>query len=295
MRASAIGVLLVVLSFPVIAQVEITTDNPDAGAALEIKSTTGGFLLPRMTTSQIFYINAPEAGLTVFNKDSLDLWFFDGIRWRGVHDPSDTLNPSAGYCGIDLLYEGQYYMTVKIGTQCWMAENLNVGTMINGDQEQTQQIPDTIQKYCYNNSEDSCAIYGGLYQWKEMMQYSTTPGVQGICPENWHIPTDSEWTTLFSYLGGWEIAGGKMKEEGSIHWQSPNTGATNESGFTALPGGLRNPAGSFISIRAYAWFWTSTTATALKAYNHWLYHDLTSIISGNQDKVNGFSVRCVKD
>jgi len=147
-----------------------------------------------------------------------------------------------------------------IGTQCWFKENLNVGTMINGTHNQTNNS--VIEKYCYNNLTSNCDIYGGLYQWGEMVQYLNgtsntttwnpppTGNVQGICPTGWHIPKDAEWTVLTTYLGGVSVAGGAMKETGNAHWSSPNTGATNSSGFTALGSGLRwsnNPPPYFIS------------------------------------------------
>ncbi len=128
-----------------------------------------------------------------------------------------------------------------------MAENLNVGSMINGSSNQTNN--GIIEKYCYDDNTSNCDTYGGLYQWEEMMQYVTTPGAQGICPDGWHLPTDEEFKTMEMALGmsqgeaddtGWRGTdeGGKMKESGTTHWYSPNMGATNSSGFTALPGGL---------------------------------------------------------
>ena len=125
--------------------------------------------------------------------------------------------------------DGQTYNSVQIGTQCWMAENLNIGEMINGSEEMTDN--GVIEKYCYDNDPANCETYGGLYQWNEMMEYTTTPGVQGICPTDWHLPSDGEWTTLTDFLGGESVAGGKMKETGTVHWRTPNIGATNESGF----------------------------------------------------------------
>ncbi|MCD4697445.1 MAG: hypothetical protein K8S16_14520, partial [Bacteroidales bacterium] len=141
-------------------------------------------------------------------------------------------------CGDVLIdtRDGQSYNTVQIGTQCWMAENLNIGTRIDGVNEMTDNS--TIEKYCYDDLETNCDTYGGLYQWDEMMQYTTTPGVQGICPTGWHLPTDNEWCTLENGVDagtvsctaiGWRgiDAGGNLKEIGTTHWNSPNTGATN--------------------------------------------------------------------
>ena len=142
--------------------------------------------------------------------------------------------------------DDQIYKVVKIGQQWWMQENLNIGTMIDSLQDATDN--DIIEKYYYQNNDSLGNIYGGLYQWDEMMDYNTSdngnPGItQGVCPIGWHLPTDSEWTELTDFLGGESVAGGKLKEAGTIHWKSPNTGASNESGFKALPGSYRNDLG----------------------------------------------------
>ncbi len=161
-------------------------------------------------------------------------------------------------CVAPVLYEGQSYATVQIGDQCWFRENLNVGIMVS---DHSTGVPhthcsdnDTIEKYCYNQDTEKCAEYGGLYDWNEMMQYGNVPGSQGICPVGWHIPSDAEWCELLTYLDpsvdcnagnvtGVD-AGGKMKEPGLTHWASPNTGATNQSGFSALGTGCRAAAGT---------------------------------------------------
>jgi uncharacterized protein (TIGR02145 family) len=193
------------------------------------------------------------------------------------------------------------YSIVKIGTQVWMAENLKVGIRIDGIQEQTNN--NTIEKYCYNNDVNNCNTYGGLYQWNEMMQYVTTSGVQGICPSGWHIPTDAEWTVLTSFLGD-GVAGGKMKSTGTVEagtglWHSPNTGATNESGFTAVPAGHRFINGSFYSIGDNGNWWSSSARAAWSyTFNAW-YRTLHSNYNNESRnygyKNYGFSVRCVRD
>jgi len=113
-----------------------------------------------------------------------------------------------------IVYGGQTYNTVQIGAQCWLKENLNIGTKINGTVNQNNNS--IIEKYCYGDLESNCNIYGGLYQWNEMMQYVTTAGVQGICPAGWHVPTDDQWATVATFLGGEGLAGGKMKSTGTI-------------------------------------------------------------------------------
>ncbi|MGE5423741.1 MAG: FISUMP domain-containing protein, partial [Syntrophothermus sp.] len=202
-------------------------------------------------------------------------------------------------CGTPLLDErdGKSYNTVQIGTQCWMAENLNTGIRI--DYSQGQSNNSTIEKYCYANLESNCDVYGGLYQWREMMQYSTNPGVQGICPSGWHLPTDEEQTILTTWLGGNSIAGGKMKETGTGHWTSPNTGATDEAGFTMLPGGFRDYTAGIGQINERGALWSSTQNGGAGYNCSWnldlLYNSVEVTRSGGAMWSNGFSVRCVKN
>ena len=174
-----------------------------------------------------------------------------------------------------------------------MAENLNVGTRIDGANEQTDNS--TMEKYCYDDLESNCNVYGGLYQWNEMMQYITTPGVKGICPTGWHMPTDDEWTILTTFLGGESVACGKMKETGLTHWASPNTGATNSSGFTVLPGGGRSGGVFFYTVSYNALFWSSSPYDALNSWGRRLTHNSEGILHQFNYKADGFSVRCVKN
>jgi len=202
--------------------------------------------------------------------------------------------------------DGQTYNTVQIGTQCWMAENLNVGTRIDGVNNQTDNS--TIEKYCYDDDVANCDTYGGLYQWDEMMQYVATEGVQGICPNDWHLPTDDEWKTMEMELGmtqvqadaeGWRGTdeGGKMKETGTTHWWSPNTGATNSSGFTALSGSHRsNSNGSFYYLGRYGYWWSSSETSGTFAWYLYLYYDDAQVGRDSNGYSNyGFSVHCLKN
>ena len=209
-------------------------------------------------------------------------------------------------CGETIIdtRDGQVYNTVEIGGQCWMAENLNIGTMINGSSNQTNNS--TIEKYCYSDNTANCDVYGGLYQWDEAMQYVTTPGTQGICPDGWHFPADAEWMTLEEEVEsttgvnwnttGWRgtDAGGNLKETGTSHWQSPNTGATNSSGFTALPGGRRFSSVSFNDLTTYAGFWSSSE-NGSDAWSRFLGHDRAQVFRYPDYKAQGFSVRCLRD
>jgi len=187
--------------------------------------------------------------------------------------------------------DGNFYKTVQIGDQCWMKENLKVGNIIDGSQNQTDN--GIIEKYCYNNDTTNCDVYGGLYLWDEMMQYSTTPGVQGICMSGWHLPTDHEWTALTNYLGGEDVAGGAMKEAGTTHWLAPNTGAINESGFSGLPGGY-NYSGSFGNLGSYGNWWSSTESFS-DASGWSLYYFNGGVLRYYTHHPYGVSVRCVRD
>ena len=200
-------------------------------------------------------------------------------------------------CGDSITYSGKKYGTVLIGAQCWFAQNLNNGTRINGSSEQTNNS--TIEKYCYNDLESNCDIYGGLYLWDEAMQYSTTEGVQAICPTGWHIPTDAEWTTVTTFLGGEDVAGGKMKSTGTIGvgtglWSSPNTGATNESGFTAVPAGC-SYYGAFYNVGTTGYWWSSTVLDTEYAWSRYTNYYYSSVGRDPNLKWIGESVRCLRN
>jgi uncharacterized protein (TIGR02145 family) len=184
------------------------------------------------------------------------------------------------------------YPILQVGAQTWMAANLNAGARI---QDTTNQNSNgVVEKYCYENNEANCNVYGGLYQWGEMMSYDTIPGSRGICPAGWHIPTNAEWTTLMTYLGGDSAAGGKMKETGFAHWASPNTGATNSSGFTALPGGYRYYSGT-LYMTDYAVFWSSNESGTSNAWYLQLQFNYVYVTRRAYTKANGYSVRCLKN
>jgi len=202
-----------------------------------------------------------------------------------------VVNPVVNACpGIPTVnYGGKTYNTVQIGTQCWFRENLDIGTRIDATVEQTDN--GILEKYCYNDQESNCAIYGGMYQWNEMMQYVTTSAT-GICPQGWHIPSDAEWNDLQAFLEG--DPGGKMKEAGFIHWLSPNTGATNSSGFTALPGGLLYPNKTFDELNRDCYIWSSTDGGS-SAPHRTLRYTTANLERYTNSMVYGFSVRCLKD
>ncbi|MBN1338601.1 MAG: hypothetical protein JXA03_04720, partial [Bacteroidales bacterium] len=203
--------------------------------------------------------------------------------------------------------DNRVYKTILIGNQCWMAENLNIGVRIDGANNQADNS--TFEKYCYDNDPANCETYGGLYQWDEAMQYVTDETAQGICPDGWHMPTDWQWQILEGTADsqypvidpewdnlGWRgfDAGGNLKETGTTHWNSPNTGATNFSGFTALPGGRRDPSGDFNVIGDYSYWWSASQSGS----NRWSrrLHFINVQINRNEhSKSYGFSIRCLKD
>jgi uncharacterized protein (TIGR02145 family) len=186
--------------------------------------------------------------------------------------------------------------SVTIGTQVWMLKNLDVITYRNGDPIPKVTDPTTWSilttgAYCYYNNDSItyAATYGKLYNW-----YAVHDS-RGIAPVGWHISSDAEWVTLKTYLGGQSVAGGPLKETSTLHWLSPNTGATNNSGFKGLPGGLRNYDGPFNSIGKVGYWWSSIDFTTMDALFHYLSFDNVYLNGYHLDKRNGFSVRCFKD
>jgi len=284
--------------------VGIGTISPNSSALLDVESTSKGLLPPRMTTSQRDAISNPASGLTIYNTDKNDMEFYNGNYWRRFQ----LANSEYVVCGEDFidLRDNKSYSTVQIGTQCWMAENLNVGTRIDGSGSQTNNS--TIEKYCYNDNNTNCDTYGGLYQWDEMMGYVTTEGTQGICPTGWHLPTDAEWMTLEEEVESttgvnWNTtgkrgtdAGGNLKETGTSHWISPNTGATNNSSFTALPGGGRSYSdGSFYNLGYNGHWWSSSENSGVYAWYRYLFYNFAQVDRWATLQTSGFSVRCLKD
>lgn len=194
---------------------------------------------------------------------------------------------------------GNTYKTITIGTQTWMAENLRVTKYRNGDPipnvtDNTAWTTLTTGAYCsYGNTanKDDIASYGRLYNW-----YAASDS-RNIAPLGWHVFTDAEWTTLTTYLGGEDVVGGKMKEAGTTHWwTSPNTGATNESGFTALPSSFRDGTNGTFNYLGYVGYWWSSTADgATNAWSRCMSYDNARCDRDNVIKQSGIAVRLIKD
>ena len=214
----------------------------------------------------------------------------EGAVWNFITEPAGP-QPCPGIPTVT--YEGQVYNTVLIGDQCWLKENLNVGSMINGTTNMTDNS--IIEKYCFNNDTANCNEYGALYQWNEIMEYYVSNNfVQGICPDGWHLPKNEEWTTLTDFLGS--NAGGKMKEAGFAHWAYPNNGATNEIGFTGLPGGFRHcNTAAFQYIQTRGNWWSSTESSEYDAIDRQLNYSNNGVSGNGRRKNYGFSVRCIKN
>jgi uncharacterized protein (TIGR02145 family) len=207
--------------------------------------------------------------------------------------------------GFTDIRDGNHYEVVKIGNQVWMAENLKylpgvVGPGIGSETTSYYYV------YGYNGTVVADAkatvnypTYGVLYNWPAAMNGATSStanpsGVQGVCPTGWHLPSNAEWIELIDYLGGTDVAGGKLKEAGTTHWSSPNEGATNESGFTALPGG-RVFVGNFYYLNSSGDWWSSTEFDGTYVINYTMNFGGSYVLFGNNLKDSGFSIRCVRD
>ncbi len=236
------------------------------------------------------------AGGTLFTRY---VWAYNACGWSGVTVLVKTTDPWVCAGNFTDSRDNQVYAMVLIGTQCWMAQNLNYGTRINSSQQQLNE--GTVQKYCYSDNASNCTVYGGLYNWGELMNYTSSgnanpSGRQGICPSGWHVPSNAEWEQMVTQLGGADTAGGAMKETGTLHWTAPNTGATNTSGYTALPGGYYPASGGYANLGNAGRFWSSTESSTLNAWYRQVTYDTGSVASVADAKYyNHHSARCCKD
>jgi len=227
------------------------------------------------------------------NKNSLSV-MSNGVSEWTVDENVYLTKEEAAIKDID----GNIYTTVKIGTQTWMAENLKTTKYRNGDLIGTT-IPATLDitdetepkyQWAYDGIESNASTYGRLYTW-----YAATDS-RGICPTGWHVPSLTEWRALVTFLGSMNVVGGMLKEVGTTHWNYPNTGATNSSGFSALPGGFRGPNGSSYNIGELTKWWLSTEQSTDWSYNQYIQNTSQQAIVGTHThKKNGLSIRCLKD
>ena len=205
-----------------------------------------------------------------------------------------TVSPGSSSTVTDI--DGNVYTTVNIDKQTWMVENLKTTTYNDGTTIPKVTDDDNwgnleTGAYCwYDNDETSYkGTYGALYNWY-------TVETEKLCPTGWHVPSNIEWLTLTNYLGGLDVAGGKLKETGTSHWNPPNTGATNESGFTALPSGYRNLSVAFYNIKNNGSYWSSTESDDIsKAYGRGLTKSQAALSYYISNKETGYSIRCLRD
>jgi len=261
-----------------------TSSNPETtGTKLQIGSGTGSYTssLSGLTASTTYYVRA-------YATNSVGTAYGSQVSF---------VTTSAIFYGSVSDVDGNSYSTVTIGTQVWMAENLRTtkykdNTAIPLVTDNTAWFNLSTPGYCWYNNDAATykGTYGALYNW-----YTVNTGK--LCPTGWHVPTDAEWTTLTTYLGGEGIAGGKLKETGTSHWLGPlNTGATNTTGFTAVPGGSRAFFGAFDGgIRGIGDWWSSTESSTAGAWYRIMSNFLTSVDRSDSPKRSGLSVRCVRD
>jgi uncharacterized protein (TIGR02145 family) len=228
-----------------------------------------------------------------------------------------TSVPAFSPCGTTISdIDGNSYNTVLIGAQCWTKENLRVRRYNNGTSILFDATGDpggssttwqnltigahTIYAHDSTTTPSNLTKYGYLYNWYAAKGIYTTGNIPStdtlnICPSGWHVPTDAEWTTLTTDLGGVSVAGGKMKSVGTAYWNSPNTDATNSSGFSALPGGYRSTAGGFNSVRYDAFFWSALANVSSNAWFRYLNYNFGNVNRVTNVKSVGASVRCLRD
>lgn len=206
-----------------------------------------------------------------------------------------TCNKSEMNTDIITDIDGNVYHTIIIGEQVWISKNLrttrfNDGTNIPNVLHGTEWSGMSTPAYCWFNNDDSLyrITYGGLYNW-----YAVNTGK--LCPEGWRVPDESDWIRLTDQLKGESAAGGKLKETGTLFWNSPNTAATNETGFTALPGGLRLPKGKFDYLGKYCIWWSSSSNNNHNAWCRLLNYENSLVYRFDDDKRTGLSIRCVRD
>ena len=330
MKKGLLCAAFIAASFTSIAQVGIGTTMPDASAALDITSTTAGFLQPRMTTAERDVINSGvwAEGLTIYNTDTKCLELYNGTDWISVCDGSVVTTPSNGTipdnatcasatisatpCTAGELASGinggslgnKYangangtYSVVEIGGQCWMQESIDV----NPTGSPTWVNATDVGWYGYYASTYQGAGEGTLLQWSAAMNGVTTERAQGVCPTDWHIPSDCEWmylenslsmTTADQQLIGWRSSGTVGSKLSNL---TDSGNGTNSSGFTALLAGIRFSFGPFFNLSNGNW-WSSSETSATLALNRNLTGSSQVGVSRNSyNKAYGFSVRCLKD
>jgi uncharacterized protein (TIGR02145 family) len=293
-----IALFISIISNSFAQRVGIGTTNPDSSALLELKSTNSGFLPPRMTFAQRNAIVSPAAGLMIYCTDcdsSGQPQFYNGARWCNMLGAAAN-GPISQFVNLP---------SVTIGTQIWSTKNLDVARYRNGDP--IPQVADPAQwanlttgAWCWYNNDSAtyASTYGRLYNW-----YAVNDP-RGLAPQGWRIPTEGDWNRLVKFIdlgadttcqGCYQssTAGGAMKS--TTGWNAPNTGATNSSGFSGLPGGGRNSDGTFLSVGTIGVWWSAGEFDAPSAWFRYLYYNIANVGRSSLNKTYGFSVRVVRD
>jgi uncharacterized protein (TIGR02145 family) len=287
------------------------TTTPSKTAQITSISPAKGYIGDTITIYGLNFGISQDSSLALFNSTKVT----DYLSWNDskikVKVPTGAISGKVTitvnnvksnevYFEVLLITEPAYYDSVKIGSQVWMLKNLNVDHYRNGDsiievREDEKWYNLSTGACCYyNNDTANGATYGKLYNW-----YAVNDP-RGLAPAGWHIPTNAEWKELVNYFGSASVAGGKLKstgtyEDGNGLWRSPNTDASNESGFTALPGDYRLNIGTFRTVGYYGAWWSSTDTTSSEAWGIFMYYDKSLLNNWYYNKNNGYSVRCIKD
>ena len=294
--------------------VSATAGNALATVTFTVPVGNGGSPITGYTVTSSpggFTKSGPASPITVTGLTNGTAYTFTvtATNVKGTSLPSSASNSVTPFVPV-ADGDGNVYNSITIGAQIWMKENLkttkyNDGTDIPLVDDRTAWYQLTTPGYCwYSENEASFKDpYGALYNWYALDV--TSNGGKNVCPIGWHIPNDAEWTLLTNYLGGESVAGGKLKEAGYIHWIDPNTGATNESGFTALAGGeitndVATPSSLFARFRDITWmghWWSSTRSTVYdsEAWGLSISFQESGANLVQSTKGNGWSVRCLKD
>lgn len=283
-RVQLIVLCISYLSISYSQNVGIGTNSPNPSAQLDVSSTSKGFLPPRLTISQRDAIINPAIGLVVYCTDCDELEVYNGTTWKNMTGNAACVMPSLP--------------SITICKQKWMSKNLDVDHYRDGSP--IPQITDPSEwtnlktgAWCwYNNDSATYAqTYGRLYNW-----YAVNDD-RGLAPAGWHVPTFDEWNTLdVTCLGGGSYVGGKLKATNL--WASPNTGATNSSGFSGIPGGILSVTGGFYGIGMIGFWWTATKWNNMEDTNSWYYYleyNSATLRYEELQREYGFSVRCVAD
>lgn len=259
--------------------VSVGSSNSNPAAILSINSADKGFLPPRLTLAQRNAIQKPATGLMIWCIDCDEMQVYNGNMWINMSGMAGALNSSSG---------------IRICYHNWMYKNLAVRTYRNGDTIPVVTDPVvwanlTTGAMCWYNNDSSAynSSYGALYNW-----YAVNDP-RGLAPAGWHIPKNIEWNILSNCLGGDSIAGGKMKD--LLLWSTPNTGASNTSGFSALPAGMRTGNGNFVNINNNAYWWGREQNNTSTSMYRFLFYQNRILSNTTISKNAGLSIRCLKD